>query len=66
MTRVATAPELQQPGPIVVEARAPAPMATAPADTVVVAMPQTALAAPQSSSMSNNMMSERAPRADRN
>jgi len=66
MTPVAAAPVVQQPAPVVVEARAPSPMATAPAAPVVTAMPPTVVASSQNSNMSDNRFSERAPRADRN
>lgn len=67
MTPVAAAPVAQQPDPVVVaEARAPVPMAAAPAAPAMTATPPTTLAAAPNSNMSNNMMTERAPRADRN
>jgi len=68
MTPVAAAPVAQQPAPVVVaaEARAPVLVATAPAAPVMTATPHTTMAAAPNSGMSNNMMTERAPRADRN
>jgi len=66
MTPVATAPMVQQPVPAVTYAPAPAPMATAAADPAVGTMPPTVVATASNGSMSNNMMNQRAPRADRN
>lgn len=66
MAPVGAAPMAQQANPIAAEAPAPAPMANAPAESVVAATPSSAMAGPQSANMSSNMMSERAPRADRN
>jgi len=56
----------QQPAPIRAEVATPVPAVYAPADPVVTVMPPTMVAAAPSYSMSDNMITERAPRADRN
>ncbi len=64
MKPVAAAPIVQQPEPVTTAMPTPMPMATgAP---VMTTTPSTVVASSSNANMSDNMMTERAPRADRN
>ncbi len=66
MTPVAAAPMVRQPEPGVTYAPAPMPMAAAAADPATTTTPSTIVASSSNTRMPDNMMTERAPRADRN
>ncbi len=66
MTPVAVAPMAQQPDPVVIYTPAPEPVAVAAADPMTTVTPPTVVATASNTRMSDDMMTERAPRADRN